>query len=168
MISPQYTTYLILGSNLGDRQAHLANARRALLKLGNIDKMTHLYLTKSWGDGDQRHPHHLNQVLQFRTTKSADELMTEILDIELGLGRVRNADWQPRIIDIDILFFDQQIHSSPFLTIPHCRISERNFVLVPLMEIAADFRHPTLLKTIEELYLSCEDNLEVLMLEDHG
>ena len=145
---------------------HLANARQALMKLGNIEKMTHLYLTQSWGNGEQ--PHHINQVLQFSSTKSAHELMTAVLDIELYLGRLRSANWQPRVIDIDILFFDYQIHSSSFLTIPHCRISERNFVLVPMMEIAPDFRHPTLRKTIEELYLSCEDNLEVLMLEDHG
>ena len=102
------------------------------------------------------------------TTLQPKDLMDCVLAIERKMGRKRSEEIAPRVIDIDILFYDNLICESPHLSLPHPRLHLRNFTLIPLMEIAPHLRHPSLDKTIEELYLSCQDQLEVLMLETHG
>ncbi|MBK8503680.1 MAG: 2-amino-4-hydroxy-6-hydroxymethyldihydropteridine diphosphokinase [Saprospiraceae bacterium] len=157
-------TYLLLGSNIGDRGENLRIARNRLaLDCGDIILQSGVYLSKSWGIDGQ--PDYYNQVLQVSTTCSPEQLLDCILDIESTMGRVRKGKWSSRMIDIDILFYQQSVIDLPGLQIPHPRIAERNFTLVPLMEIAPLLEHPTLGITIEELYLQSPDTLEVLMIE---
>ena len=156
--------YLLLGSNIGDRNENLLLARHQLaLHCGELLKRSGVYLSKSWGVDQQ--PDYYNQVLELSTTRSPEELLDCILEIESNLGRIRKKKWSSRIIDIDILFYQQSIIDLPVLQIPHPRIAERNFTLVPLMEIAPLLVHPVLGITIEELYLHSPDTLEVLMIE---
>jgi 2-amino-4-hydroxy-6-hydroxymethyldihydropteridine diphosphokinase len=133
------------------------------LHCGQVSNQSGVYLSKSWGVDQQRD--YYNQVLLLSTTWSPVELLDCILEIESNLGRVREKKWASRIIDIDILFYKQSVIDLPGLQIPHPRIAERNFTLVPLMEIAPLLVHPALGITIEELYLQSPDTLEVLMIE---
>ena len=158
--------FLLLGSNQGKRRKHLENARQAIAKFGHIEQLSQIYLTKAWGDNLQ--PDHYNQALELQTALGPEDMMQTLLQIERELGRERRAEMQPRTIDLDMLFYEDLICASPLLSLPHPRIAERNFVLVPMMEIAPQLRHPLLEKTIEELYLECPDHLEVLMLEHDG
>ncbi len=156
--------YLLLGSNIGDRDENLRLARSQLaLHCGTISKQSGVYLGKSWGVEQQRD--YYNQVLELSTTQPPKRLLDCILEIESNLGRVREKKWSSRIIDIDILFYQQSVIELPVLQIPHPRLTERNFTLVPLMEIAPQFIHPTFAVTIEELYLRSADTLEVQMIE---
>jgi 2-amino-4-hydroxy-6-hydroxymethyldihydropteridine diphosphokinase len=143
------TAYLSLGSNLGDRQAHL---RQAILQLGSIGQITAIssyYETEPVDFTDQ--PWFLNCALALETNKTPIELMRSILEIERAMGRERVQKKGPRIIDIDILLFADTVLDSKELTIPHPAMHERRFVLEPLAEIAAEARHPALNKTIREL-----------------
>ncbi len=158
--------YLLNGSNQGNRADNLLAAQARLCKIGQITSQSHMYLTKAWGNVEQ--PDHYNQALSLLTALDAHELMQQLLDIECDLGRKRSTGIEPRTIDLDILFYNDLIEDSRLLKVPHPRLAERNFVLVPMLEIAPQLRHPVLKKTIEELYLECPDNLEVLMLEHHG
>ena len=155
----------MLGSNIGDRNENLRLARSQLaLHCGRISKQSGVYLSKSWGVDQQRD--YYNQVLELSTTQAPARLLDCILEIESNLGRVREKKWSSRIIDIDILFYQQSVIELPVLQIPHPRLAERNFTLVPLMEIAPQFIHPTFAVTIEELYLRSADTLEVQMIEN--
>jgi 2-amino-4-hydroxy-6-hydroxymethyldihydropteridine diphosphokinase len=148
------TTYLLLGSNLGDRSENLRKARNEMgAACGEILLRSGVYRSKSWGVEQQ--PDYYNQVLQISTPFSPSQLLDCILDIESTMGRIRTRKWSSRIIDIDILFYKQSVIDLPGLQIPHPRIAQRNFTLVPLMEIAPLLEHPTLGMSIEELYLRC-------------
>jgi deoxyguanosine kinase len=161
----QNTAVLHLGSNLGDRRQHLAEARRLLqLRCGNIIRSSALYETDPWGPADQ--PDYLNQALVLETALSSDLLLREIQKIENEEGRERSIHWGPRTLDIDILFFNREIISQPNLSIPHPRISERRFVLVPLAEIIADYLHPESGKSIKELLDECPDAGEVRLFKE--
>ncbi len=161
------TAYLSLGSNMGDRSRNLAMARAHLkAHIGAEVRESHVYLSKAWGMTEQ--PDFYNQVVCYLTDKSAEDLLDICLTTERSMGRVRDHKWTRRAIDIDLLFLDDEIRNSQTLTLPHPYISKRNFVLIPLMELAPDLVHPILGKTIEELYLQTEDMLEVLMLENDG
>jgi 2-amino-4-hydroxy-6-hydroxymethyldihydropteridine diphosphokinase len=103
----------------------------------------------------------LNQVLKVKTSLTPQELIDEILKIEKSLGRERQEKYGPRLIDIDILFFDNEVIKSKSLTIPHPQLHNRRFVLVPLNEIAPRFIHPVLKKSIAQLLLECPDKLDV-------
>jgi 2-amino-4-hydroxy-6-hydroxymethyldihydropteridine diphosphokinase len=141
--------YLSLGSNLGDRQAHL---RQAILQLGSIGQVTAIssyYETEPVDFTDQ--PWFLNCAVALETNKTPIELMRSILEIERAMGRERVQKKGPRIIDIDILLFGDAVVDSEEVTIPHPAMHERRFVLEPLAEIAAEARHPVLNKTIREL-----------------
>lgn len=158
--------FLSLGSNLGDRRKNLSVATTLIeVMLGSTAVLSGIYETAAWGKTDQND--FLNMVLCIKSavTKSTD-LLEYVRDIEEGMGRVRHEKWGPRIIDIDILFFAGEILSTENLVIPHPRIPERNFVLAPMVELAPDFVHPVLLKTMAELYRLSEDKLEVKRLID--
>lgn len=128
-------------------------------KVGPILKQSSLYETAAWGITDQ--PDFLNQVLLVESVLSPIELLDAIQWIENKMGRVRERKWGERLIDIDILFYENEIINTPRLQIPHPGIPDRNFVLVPLCEIAADFVHPSFQKSIESLSLACSDLLAV-------
>ena len=136
---------LALGSNLGNREENLRRALVLLEEKGlRILHRSSVRVTKPWGKTDQ--PDFLNQVIHVETTLSPHSLLELCLGIEAALGRVRREKWGPRIIDIDILYYDDRVISEPGLTLPHPHLHERLFVLEPLTEIAPDFIHPVLRK----------------------
>ena len=152
--------FLLLGSNLGDRAAHLARARRHLqVACGPVVKTSGIYRTAAWGVTDQ--PDFLNQALQIQSTLNPKALLQTVLRIEQEIGRVRLQKWGARIIDIDIIFFDQLTVQSPELVIPHPELQNRRFALVPMNEIAAGMLHPVLNKTVQELLQQCPDTTAV-------
>jgi len=153
-------TYLITGTNLGDRQANLQQARVEIEQnIGSILNCSSVYETEPWGVTDQ--PGFYNQVLKVATSLDPLQLLTATLAIEKAMGRVRAERYGARIIDIDILFFDDLVIDTDQLTIPHPRIIERNFVLAPLTEIAHDLVHPLLHQTISEIWKASKDQLGV-------
>ena len=141
--------YLGLGTNLGDRKQKISKAIEAISLKMSISKQSSLYETTAWGYTDQ--PDFLNQVIQVETNLSALRLLNFLKKTEVKLGRVENFRYGPRLIDIDILFYDDLIKTTSRLQIPHPRIPERAFVLVPLNEITPRYVHPVLKKTIAEL-----------------
>jgi 2-amino-4-hydroxy-6-hydroxymethyldihydropteridine diphosphokinase len=153
-------TYLLLGSNLGNSVLKIKQAKKHIeKKIGIIIRQSALYKTAPWGNANQ--PDFLNQVIVVETTISATELLKTNLWIEKKMGRVRGLKNAPRMIDIDILFFNKEIIRHKGLTVPHCQIQNRRFVLMPLNEIAAQFIHPVFNKKIHQLLLECADTLNV-------
>lgn len=154
------TYHLIIGGNLGDRIERLAHARQLLEeKAGVIVAKSTIYETQPWGYEDQ--PMFLNQVLAVESTQSPIELLETIKQVEKEAGRMATEKWHARTIDIDILLSGDEIIQQNQLAIPHPLLQDRNFVLIPLMEIASDRIHPILNKSIEEIYLDCQDRGEV-------
>ena len=152
--------FLLTGGNLGDRTQLLATARELIEKhCGHIIKTSSIYETAAWGNTNQ--PAFLNQALEINTNLNARQLIRRILSVEKAMGRVRSEKFGPRLIDIDILLFNQEIHDYHFLHLPHPEMQNRRFVLVPMAEIAPEVIHPILNKTILELLRDCPDQLEV-------
>ena len=152
--------YLHTGTNLGDREANLKRANERIMEeIGPIEKASRVYRTKAWGITDQ--PDFLNQALLVSTHLSPFELLEKIQEIERRMGRVREIKWGERIIDIDILFYNDEIIDTENLTIPHPYLHYRNFVLLPLMDIAPGLLHPGFGLTVAELYANSEDKLLV-------
>lgn len=152
--------YLLLGSNLSDPQQQLELAREYLnASIGTIERQSSLYQTAAWGKTDQ--PDFLNQVVIIKTILPAEEILERIFEIEKKMGRIRTEKNAPRIIDIDILFYNIDIIRAKHLTIPHPAIQDRRFVLVPLNELSPAFVHPLSNKTIQDLLLECPDKLDV-------
>lgn len=156
--------YLLLGGNLGDRTLYLEQARGKIAELVGVVKLkSDLYETAAWGKTDQ--PSFLNQVLEVETPLLPEQVLLTINTIEQDLGRERFEHWGSRVIDIDILFYDNLVLKTQRLTIPHPHLHTRRFTLAPLAEIAPAFIHPVLNKTIIKLLSECEDELEVHLFE---
>ena len=159
--------YLLLGGNLGDRLAFLKQARTSLAnQVGSIKANSKFYETAAWGKTDQ--PSFLNQVLHVQTNLLPEELLHIIQSIEQTLGRERFEHWGARVIDIDILFYDDLVLQTQRLSIPHPHLHTRRFTLAPLAEIAPDLVHPVLHKTIKALLAACQDELEVTVFKNSG
>lgn len=152
--------YLLTGGNVGDSLSTLQKANELIRdRVGRIIKSSSVYKTAAWGKTDQ--DDFLNQVLEVETSLSPEDLMDALLKIEIDLGRKRIEKYGPRIIDLDILFYDDLVLKSERLTIPHPQIQFRRFVLQPLNELEPALFHPVLEKSIDELLKECPDLLEV-------
>ncbi len=149
-----HAIYLSLGSNLGDRAANLAAAVAALPPAVRLLTCSPIYETAPWGYADQNA--FLNQALHAETELSPTGLLAYLKQVETALGRVPSFRYGPRRIDLDILFYDNLILQSHALSIPHPRLHERAFVLVPLADLAPGLVHPFLGKTIAELLAAAD------------
>lgn len=141
--------FIALGTNLGDRVANLAEARRRLAEHLPLVKYSHLYETPPWGITDQ--PAFYNQVIETSSDADPLDLLHLVKRIEVEMGRVPGLRYGPRLIDIDLLVYGERVLNTPELTLPHPRLFERAFVLVPFTEIAPDLIPPTQTATISEL-----------------
>lgn len=159
------TVYLSLGSNKGNR---FRNLLQAILMINNINgirvtKISSIYETEPYGVSSQNF--YLNQVIEIQTNLSPNQLHSSLLEIEKLLGRNSKGDLQPREIDIDILFYDEEIVNTDNLIIPHRDLHNRKFVLEPLAELNPDFIHPVFKKSVKELLSQVKDNLKVSKFE---
>jgi 2-amino-4-hydroxy-6-hydroxymethyldihydropteridine diphosphokinase len=155
----EHIVYIALGSNVGNRLANLKNAVSNLPPQMNVRKKSPVYETPPWGFKDQ--PPFLNQVVMAETYMEAEPLLGHLKRLETALGREPGFPNGPRLIDMDILFYDDLIIDSPPLVIPHPRLHQRAFVLVPLNDIAPDLIHPVLDKPVSELLLDV-DRMEIV------
>jgi 2-amino-4-hydroxy-6-hydroxymethyldihydropteridine diphosphokinase len=154
------TVYLLLGSNIGNSEEQLRLAIGNIEKqLGKVIASSSIYQTAAWGKTDQ--PDFLNQVIIVETEQWAQDALSLILNIEEKMGRVRTEKNAPRIIDIDILFFNEAIIQEKELIVPHPEIQNRLFVLIPLNELNPDYIHPLLDKSLHQLLIECKDVLNV-------
>lgn len=150
------SVYLLTGSNVGNSLQYLSLASALISQqVGTIQHQSAYYKTAPWGNTEQQD--FLNQVLQVITPLKPAELIQKVLQIELDMGRVRTHKWAPRVIDIDVLFYDSDVIDMPGLTVPHPLLHERRFTLIPLCEIAPNFVHPLKKLTINELLINCTD-----------
>lgn len=152
--------YIQLGSNLGDRLGYLQLAMKLINnKAGSIARESEIYESEAWGFEDQ--PDFLNILILIETTLSPRDLLNVLQEIEKQMGRTKIKKWSPRTIDIDILFYNQEIIDQPGLKIPHPFISERRFVLVPMNELNSGFIHPVSGRAIAEILSECIDSQKV-------
>lgn len=154
------TAYLSLGGNEGDRLLLLTQAIAMLGNIaGKIVQTSAIYQTKAWGVTDQ--PDFLNMCACIETPLTPKELLDKLQAVELQLGRQRDIKWGPRTMDIDLLFFNDEIINTQELIVPHPYVQERRFVLMPLADIAPDYLHPVFNKAISILLATCVDTLAV-------
>lgn len=155
------TVYLLLGSNLGDREGLIHRAiSRIGDEIGTVVSVSSLYETAAWGNEDQ--PSFLNVAVGVETSMTGHQVLERILEIEEELGRIRQEKWGARLIDIDIVLYGQEvIDDGDRLQVPHPRMQDRKFVLEPLAEIAGGIEHPLLQQNISTILALLKDNLEV-------
>ena len=145
---------------MGNSQHQLTFALKNITRqIGKVRRKSKLYVTAAWGNTNQ--PDFLNQVVIVETKLNALQTIDIILGIEKQMGRVRTTKNAPRIIDIDILFFNKEIITEKHLVVPHPQIENRHFVLIPLNELSPNFKHPVSHKTIHQLLRDCTDTLDV-------
>jgi len=150
----EHTVYLALGSNLGDRRANLKEAIAALPPQMEVNAKSSVYETPPWGYEDQ--PKFLNQVIKAKTYLDPEPLLKHLKRLEVALGRKESFPNGPRLIDMDILFYDDLVLNTPALSVPHPRLHERGFVLLPLMDINPDLVHPINKKSVREMAAGCD------------
>jgi len=142
--------YIGIGSNLGDRKANCEKSIALLKQKGiKVLKRSSFYETEPWGIKEQ--PKFINMVIEIETNLGPEELLRTLKEIEVAMGRVKNVKWGARIMDLDILLYEEMIIKTPLLEIPHPYMKDREFVLKPLFEIAPDRVHPVFKKSIKEL-----------------
>ena len=152
--------YISLGGNVGNTQEIFQKALEEIYQhIGKITKKSSLYQTAAWGNTQQND--FINQVICINTLSSAHDLLDSLLTIEIKLDRVREEIWGPRTLDLDILYFNQEIIESPTLIVPHQRIKERKFILIPMNEIASDHVDPVSNQPVAQLLANCIDELAV-------
>lgn len=156
------SAFLLLGTNIGDRSQNLNSAIQKLRQFGQISAISSIFETEPWGIADQ--PPFWNQAVRIETNLTASDLLHAIKKIEANVGRSEGIRWGPRIIDLDILLYGEQIIKTERLGIPHPRMRERKFVLVPLEEIASDIIDPETGLTIKKLLGACRDTLQVKLI----
>jgi 2-amino-4-hydroxy-6-hydroxymethyldihydropteridine diphosphokinase len=149
-----HIVYLALGSNLDDRLANLKQAVASLPPQMEVKAKSRVYETPPWGYADQ--PMFLNQVIRTNTYLEFEPLLKHIKRLETALGRKPSFKNGPRLIDLDILFYDDMVLDTPSLVIPHPHVHERGFVLLPLNDIAPHLVHPTIRKTVNEMLALCD------------
>ena len=156
--------YLQLGSNLGNREQMITNATCLISKyIGEIRHRSKIYESLPWRvEGQEKY---LNQIIEVRTLLTASDVLALVLKIENDLGRIRIEKWGERLIDIDIIFYNDHIIETVDLCSPHKHMHERNFVLVPLKEIAGHVVHPKYNKTVVELFNESKDSEKVIRYE---
>ncbi|WP_039052867.1 2-amino-4-hydroxy-6-hydroxymethyldihydropteridine diphosphokinase [Sphingobacterium sp. T2] len=155
--------YILLGANLGNPLQQIGSALRLLQeRLGALVAVSSLYQSEAWGVEEQ--PIFYNQVVSFSTPLSAQECLAICQSIENELGRIRHERWGARVIDVDILYYNEEIIEKSDLVVPHPYIAQRRFTLIPLCEIAPDYVHPVFKVSNKDLLLSCEDQLGVIKL----
>ena len=151
---------LLLGSNLGDRQLFLQTAVQQIEnEAGQVLTVSNIYETAPWGTDSQNG--YLNQAICVETSSTTFELLALLQKIEIDLGRTRNIRWEDRVIDIDILLYENEIISTPMLKIPHPEMQNRRFALVPVCEIASNWVHPILLTDIKTILAKCKDEGQI-------
>jgi 2-amino-4-hydroxy-6-hydroxymethyldihydropteridine diphosphokinase len=156
------------GANLGEPRAQLERALQRMPSIGaTVNRVSSSYRTPPLGPPQ---PDYINAVFEMATERSAEELMRGLLEVEEALGRRRGVRWEPRTIDLDLLLLGDEVRDSPTLTLPHPEMHRRAFVVVPLVEIAPDARHPLLGKTARELLeaLPSQEIGRVIRLADLG
>ncbi len=147
---------LLLGTNLGDKRKNLQAALQQIgARAGKIVQVSSIYETAPWGKSSEHS--YYNQAVEIETKLPPVTLLRTLLDIELLLGRTRQEKWGDRILDIDILLYDQEVVQTEHLKIPHPEIANRRFVLVPLAEIAPERVHPVLKLSVDRLLKQCPD-----------
>jgi 2-amino-4-hydroxy-6-hydroxymethyldihydropteridine diphosphokinase len=149
-----HTVYIALGTNLGDRLANLRAAIESMPPEIIVLAESHVYETPPWGYENQ--PAFLNMVIKAETGLEPEPLLAYLKQLEVGLGREQNLRWGPRLIDLDILFYDDLVLDSLPLVIPHPRLHERAFVLVPLMDVAPDLVHPVFRSRVSDFLAELE------------
>ena len=152
--------YLLIGGNMGDRMANLQAARDAIARqCGAVKGISNIFETAAWGLEAQ--PPFLNQALEVHTQLAPIHLLYCLLQVEKALGRERGEKWGPRLIDIDILLYNEDVIIEQGLTIPHPQMHLRRFVLAPLAQLAPHKTHPLLQQNIQQLLQQCPDTLAV-------
>ncbi len=154
---------LMIGGNLGDREQLIKEALHGLVEIGKIEMQSSIYETEAWGDASEMG--YLNQAVVVRTNRSPIEFLRSVQQIENRLGRVRKEKWGDRTMDIDIIYVDDLVYHDEDLTLPHPMMAERNFVLVPLVEILPDYIHPIFGVSNRELLRRCKDGRKVVLRE---
>lgn len=159
--------YLGLGTNIGNRLENLTQVLEWIATdIGAIQEKSSIFETAAWGVENQAN--YYNQVIGLKTVLEPEALLNACQAIESKMGRIRDKRWGARVIDVDILFYNNANIQLPRLTVPHIQIQHRKFVLIPMAEIAESWEHPVLKKTIQELLLECVDELPVTRLKNEN